>query len=715
MAHDGPWYPRCERGLWSLDSDLGSSLGPIGLDVLTERGRFTSTGPDCVTAVEDRGILFSFPHLTVRIDILDVTADSLMYDCTISNTSGEDQRIRSVTSLRFHSTSGPFAVSTDSTVATWPAERSYGADGAHPVGEGRAHDSFWSVSWYDPRSSRGVLAGICDVPRGLAHYTVIPLVDARTENVRILQVACEVDCHSGARGVRLAPGKGLRLGAHYLRLWEGMAAEGPEAYADLLARRFGRPPRGTVPTGWCSWYAYYEDFTEDEALRNLAAAAGIARFDTFQIDMGWETGVGTRRLGEPEVDAAKFPRGLAWMASEIRARGHTPGLWIRPFLGWGEGTDIPVWARGAGINLSHPQARAFVRALARTVTAAWGFGYIKFDFVTYDFFGQWGPLFPYQAYATFEPYDDTLTNVQMYRLGLEALREGAGLACFLLGCNCLLGPALGLVDGNRMGDDVEEESWDCTVAMGGKSVGPLYALNGRVWANDPDCLLVQETLTEGRARLWCSLVSLAGQMGIVSAKLYALSPERREILRAVLPIVDARARPRDAAAANPADVWYAQVTTGWDTYTVVGLFNWTARAKRYRIPLAALGMPAGTYHVHEFWDQRYGGAVSDVLDAMVDGDDCRIFAVRPDVQRPQVLGTSAHLLQGPVELADVRWSDRTRTLTIFPTATRPFDLALYVPPGFRRHDGDGATAAGRVSTIRINAEGGTVALPFIAD
>ena len=78
--------------------------------------------------------------------------------------------------------------------------------------------------------------------------------------------------------------------------------------------------------GWCSWYHYFDDITEDAFRANLALAPEFP-FEVFQLDDGYQAAIGDW------LDTNdKFPSGLAAIARDIAAAGFRPGIWIAPFL-----------------------------------------------------------------------------------------------------------------------------------------------------------------------------------------------------------------------------------------------------------------------------------------------------------------------------------------------------------------------------------------------
>jgi hypothetical protein len=86
-----------------------------------------------------------------------------------------------------------------------------------------------------------------------------------------------------------------------------------EAYAEAHGRAADARTARPLLAGWCTWYHFFHDVTEDDVRRNLdalAAAREAIPVDVVQIDDGYQAAVGDW------LDTnAKFPSGLAALAS----------------------------------------------------------------------------------------------------------------------------------------------------------------------------------------------------------------------------------------------------------------------------------------------------------------------------------------------------------------------------------------------------------------
>ncbi|MEN8183548.1 MAG: HAD-IB family phosphatase, partial [Myxococcota bacterium] len=273
--------------------------------------------------------------------------------------------------------------------------------------------------------------------------------------------------------------------------------------------------------------------------------------EVVQLDDGYQ-----RAVGDWLETCSSFPSGLAALAGAIREAGFVPGLWTAPFcvvpesrlmqahpdwlLRHGEelhrGLIHEVWAREGWVFVLDP-SRPEVRAHLRDTFAAladMGFTYQKLDFL-------------YAAAMQAEASDPSLSRAARLRRGLEAIREGAGAEAFLLGCGCPLGPALGLVDGMRIGPDVAP-SWDIAGAPripgieetqpstrnAVRNVMARAWMHRRLWLNDPDCLMTRTRdtqLTTAERDTLAAVIAASGGMTIFSDDVPALSPSSRERVR----------------------------------------------------------------------------------------------------------------------------------------------------------------------------------------
>lgn len=109
------------------------------------------------------------------------------------------------------------------------------------------------------------------------------------------------------------------------------------------------------------------------------------------------------------------------------------------------------------------------------------------------------------------------------------------------------------------------------------------------------------------------------------------------------------------------------VTPDWHQVT---LYNNTlpTREEIMAVPLAgdtadgALGLdPDAEYHVYDFWNDAFAGTVkgTGTLTQTLRPGEARMLSIRKVQQHPQVLSSNRHIMQGYLELSDVKWGSNS--------------------------------------------------------
>jgi alpha-galactosidase len=341
-----------------------------------------------------------------------------------------------------------------------------------------------------------------------------------------------------------------------------------DAWATHAGARSKARVHAPYQVGWCSWYHYFHDVTEEHIRSNLARASEWP-FDVFQIDDGYQAAI-----GDWLITNEKFPSELSSLAALIEGAGRQPGIWLAPFIAapdsqvatehpewlartpngkplwgmfnpsWGGGLDGVMYA----LDTTQPEVIAHLEHVAGSLVAL-GFTYLKLDFTfAPSFDGVWT--------------DASYTPAERVRAGYDAVRRGAGDDAFLLGCGAPLSHVLGVVDGNRIGPDVAP-SWE--LPEGGLSIpgyrdnepATLHAwidtlsrsfMHRRLWLNDPDCLMLrtdETAMTPAAVETWARGVAVSGGMALVSDDLALLDSRAHALLDDVIQIgrqVDDQAR-----------------------------------------------------------------------------------------------------------------------------------------------------------------------------
>jgi hypothetical protein len=134
----------------------------------------------------------------------------------------------------------------------------------------------------------------------------------------------------------------------------------------------------------------------------------------------------------------------------------------------------------------------------------------------------------------------------------------------------------------------------------------------------------------------------------------------------------------------------------------VALFNWQDAALTFGATAAELGLPAGRYHVFEFWEQLYLGVLDGVLPERIAAHDCRLYRLTPDDDTPRTVGAGTTIALRSV-LVSEHWdaAEATLTLTLAADATAPDTIIVAVPGALREAamEVSGAVALERTGAV----------------
>ena len=305
-------------------------------------------------------------------------------------------------------------------------------------------------------------------------------------------------------------------------------------------------PRTQKPLcGYASWYRHYDAIDERKLIDDLASVSVVLdSIDTsgltrvFQIDDGW------CKVGDwMNIDAVKFPHGVAPIASAARACGLEPGLWMAPFVcerrsqlakehpDWimrnENGRLVTTGSRWSGclaLDTRNEEVRDYVQRCIRNVVEKWGFELLKLDFL----------------YAACIVPHNGLNRGELMADAIALLREAAGEACSIIACGVPLGSAFGEVEYCRIGCDVGP-NWDNRLIMrplhrermstkrGIANTVGRSALNGRAFLNDPDACFINASakLSSAKRNLLLDTASKHAGMLLTSDDMGKWTPEGR--------------------------------------------------------------------------------------------------------------------------------------------------------------------------------------------
>lgn len=256
--------------------------------------------------------------------------------------------------------------------------------------------------------------------------------------------------------------------------------------------------RGNSPSGWCSWYCYGPDITEEILFENIEEMnKKIPELEYVLIDDGYQ-----KHMGDWLIQSSGFQTPMEDLCKKIRREGFKPAIWVAPFIAQEESeifrnnpeyfvkdfngkplrsdkVSFGGWRNGPWYMLdgTHPGAKEHLEEVFSVMRNKWGCDYFKLDA------NVWG-AFPFG-----KRYRENSTSIEAYREGMEAVLKGVGKNSFVLGCNAPMWASLGLVHGMRVSNDIQRE-WDI-IRRTSKECHLRNWQNFKLWINDPDCILME--------------------------------------------------------------------------------------------------------------------------------------------------------------------------------------------------------------------------------
>mmetsp|Transcript_24647 Transcript_24647/g.57861 ORF Transcript_24647/g.57861 Transcript_24647/m.57861 type:complete len:1092 (+) Transcript_24647:138-3413(+) len=312
---------------------------------------------------------------------------------------------------------------------------------------------------------------------------------------------------------------------------------------------------GPLLTGWCSWYHYYENITEENLRSNFSRLATMryqVPTNMSMVDDGYMTAWGDWDSLKPK----KFTT-MDVVAKDISSSRMRPGLWMAPFTADKHSKiarNHPEWIirneRGRpanssncgkffyGLDATNPKVREHVFRSIRKAVQDWGFNVLKIDFL-------------YAACLEGNgKYDMSMTRAEAMHLALQTIREAAGPDVFLIGCGCPIASGIGYIDGMRVSADTGP-TWYPELPLPWWDNGTLPSLRGMIrnsmsrapmghrwWHNDPDCLMLGEStkLTNEEVVSAASIIAMTCGMLLVSDDLTKVGQNRLDILNRIFPM-----------------------------------------------------------------------------------------------------------------------------------------------------------------------------------
>lgn len=376
--------------------------------------------------------------------------------------------------------------------------------------------------------------------------------------------------------------------------------------------------------GWATWNYYGEFFNTKDIFKNIDQLR-IDQKDAnmIQIDGGWWTARGDYISAREDLQG-----GMKVIAAYAKSKGFTAGIHLDGFRA-DKNSEIyrnhPDWflkdqdgeticmnlKKGEDhsqiiyLDYSNPKVCAYMENIIRTIHQNWGYNYFKINFI------RFGSLETIKAehrlnqsanskqITKINAFDNSLTSTERTRAGLKAMRKGMGNAFFLVSTSTF-GPALGIVDGLRTGEDISS-NFNNYETRSLQNAGNFY-LNGTVVQNVADYLVVRSkqneeaefdlgnkksnvSTTYEEAKMWSDYIALYGGVKLNSDNLLTLNDERKKLIKNAFNFKPAkRFIPLDLLehANNNNDAYNIMLAENEDG-VYLSLFNWDNQTKQFSL------------------------------------------------------------------------------------------------------------------------------------
>ncbi|HEY8960539.1 glycoside hydrolase family 36 protein, partial [Chitinophaga sp.] len=375
------------------------------------------------------------------------------------------------------------------------------------------------------------------------------------------------------------------------------------------------------PTGWCSWYCFGPKVTAQNIYDNLDYIKNnIPALKYIQVDDGYQP-----HMGDWLESGNSFGGNVQQVLHTIREKGFEPAIWVAPFICDSNSAiykDHKDWlvkdTSGAPLRSdlvtfggwrlkpwyvldgTHPAVQQHLQQLFHTMRNEWGVTYFKLDA------NFWGAIHGGRF------YDTKATRVEAYRRGMEAILKGSGDA-FILGCNHPLWPSLGLIHGSRSSMDIKR-SWSVFERSGRENLYRAWQ-NGRLWWNDPDCLVLTGNLPDNEFNFHAALLYATGGMLLSGDDLTKISRQRLHVLEKALPPA------AKAAAFEGTGFEIGKLTTTAGKQVI--LLNWQSSSKKLTVKLDQ------RYQVSDYWTGADLGIHNGSFVMDLAGHDGRVLLLTP--------------------------------------------------------------------------------------
>ncbi len=498
-----------------------------------------------------------------------------------------------------------------------------------------------------------------------------------------------------------------------------------------------RPSRKII-TGWCSWEAYRRDISQaklDEITTFFSETLKPYGMEYILVDDGYQqmplpaNPQGSMKDGWMTCEPTKFPNGHAGIVSNIKKHGFKAAIWTNANI---TNAQYPTYhpdavmhsgtqpMKGEWIDYLYSCTPQCLREEVVPIFEAYqqqGYDYIKIDAIRHLLFDglheavRQGLLSNEEAQHRFRCY-------------MEACRKGMGDNVYFSASWGEMHEVVSIADSCRISMDANP-TWP-GVRMQLFEMARWQHANNILFTNDPDHVCVRTQPQWARSIL--SLISLNGQVCLLSDVPDAYTPEKLEIIRKTIPpIASVTGETGPLSLDYPAYTWTKlhgfavqshetpvtmegvdlddaldmagnypgmesrhPFSSLWNFFISHGGLKWNVMARVATVPLAASTLTleelnlnaAAQYLAFDFWKQEFLGVVSGTFDVpALELGDCQIVSLRERTGRVQFVASSRHVSMDAVSIRGITEEDDSLSMTIAGVVGTTEQYSFYVPDG----------------------------------
>ncbi len=481
-----------------------------------------------------------------------------------------------------------------------------------------------------------------------------------------------------------------------------IAYKGLIDYAKVVKANVEDARQTKVPVGWCSWYYYFKEVTQNDILNNLEFFKLNKQnlpIDFIQLDDGYYSITnGKLSIGDYNISNDKFPQGLSPLFENIRSLGYKGGIWTAPFFAV---KKSELFKKHSDWFLNKIGKRKFLKAHFNWGAFLYSLDLTNEEVIDYltDFFSNL--LFAFKKERTIEENhlieffkidflhagvpidgdykDKTLTRAELYYNGVKAIRDAITDKNFLLGCGAPLGPCVGLVDAMRIGMDTAPQ-WEILGKIGNKLGFTLPSLKAALlntiyrsfmhkyfWINDPDCLMVRRSntkLTQDEINAQITIFGLSGGQLLISDDMSKLSADEINDAKLTIPPYNPEGFdpiPIDAFTSKLPYIYALETHEKIGKRYLISVLNWDdipiSKSLQLSRMVHNLGIDVKTFYVFDFWNRKFLGSYENAAELQLNDiapHSCRYLSTIPipvdKKEQPILLSSTLHISQGCCEI-----------------------------------------------------------------